>query len=77
MPSETRGKAGFVPRPTPFLGLDSATKVALLNKVEAIAKAADPRIVQVMAGLTCEYDMVYLARLDGKHAAGASARWCD
>ena len=22
-----------------------------------------------MAGLTCEYDMVYIARLDGKHAA--------
>lgn len=53
----------------PIIGLDSAAKVALLNKVEALAKAADPRIVQVMAGLTCEYDMVYIARLDGKHAA--------
>ncbi|OSI15028.1 metalloprotease TldD [Neisseria dumasiana] len=53
----------------PIIGLDSAAKVALLNKVEALAKAADPRIVQVMAGLTCEYDMIYLARLDGKHAA--------
>ena len=53
----------------PIASLDSAAKVALLNKVEALAKAADPRIVQVMAGLTCEYDMIYLARLDGKHAA--------
>ncbi|KPN73406.1 metalloprotease TldD [Neisseria sp. 74A18] len=53
----------------PIIGLDSAAKVALLNKVEALAKAADPRIVQVMAGLTCEYDMIYLARLDGRHAA--------
>ena len=53
----------------PIHSLDSAAKVALLNKVEALAKAADPRIVQVMAGLTCEYDMVYIARLDGKHAA--------
>ncbi|UOO76786.1 metalloprotease TldD [Neisseria sp. Dent CA1/247] len=53
----------------PIIGLDSAAKVALLNQVEALAKAADPRIVQVMAGLTCEYDMVYIARLDGKHAA--------
>ncbi|WP_416191880.1 metalloprotease TldD [Neisseria sp. CCUG12390] len=53
----------------PIASLDSAAKVALLNKVEALAKAADPRIVQVMAGLTCEHDMIYLARLDGKHAA--------
>lgn len=53
----------------PIAGMDSAQKVALLNKVETLAKAADPRIVQVMAGLTCEYDMIYLARLDGKHAA--------
>ena len=53
----------------PISSLDSAAKVALLNKVETLAKAADPRIVQVMAGLTCEYDMVYIARLDGKHAA--------
>ncbi|MDO5059996.1 MAG: metalloprotease TldD, partial [Neisseria sp.] len=53
----------------PILSLDSAAKVALLHKVEALAKAADPRIVQVMAGLTCEYDLIYIARLDGKHAA--------
>ncbi len=53
----------------PILGLDSAAKVALLNRVEQLAKAADPRIVQVMAGLTCEYDLVYLARLDGRSAA--------
>lgn len=53
----------------PIYSLDSAAKVALLNRVETLAKAADPRIVQVMAGLTCEYDMVYIARLDGQHAA--------
>ena len=53
----------------PIASLDSAAKVALLNKVEALARAADPRIVQVMAGLTCEYDLIYIARLDGKHSA--------
>lgn len=53
----------------PIASLDSAAKVALLNKVETLAKAADPRIVQVMAGLICEYDMIYIARLDGRHAA--------
>ena len=53
----------------PIATLDSPQKVALLQKVETLARAADPRIVQVMAGLTCEHDMVYIARLDGKHAA--------
>lgn len=53
----------------PIHSLDSAAKVALLNRVEQLAKAADPRIIQVMAGLVCEYDLVYLARLDGRHAA--------
>lgn len=53
----------------PIHSLDSAAKVALLNRVEQLAKAADPRIVQVMAGLTCEYDLIYIARLDGRHAA--------
>lgn len=53
----------------PIVGLDSAAKVALLQKVEQLARAADSRVVQVMAGLTCEHDMVYIARLDGKHAA--------
>ncbi len=53
----------------PITTLDSSQKVALLQKVETLARAADPRIVQVMAGLTCEHDMIYIARLDGKHAA--------
>ena len=34
----------------PIASLDAAAKVALLQKIEALAKAADPRIVQVMAG---------------------------
>ena len=53
----------------PIATLDSPQKVALLQKVEILARATDPRIVQVMAGLTCEHDMIYIARLDGKHAA--------
>ncbi|WP_373753826.1 metalloprotease TldD [Neisseria weixii] len=68
VPSAVYGKAVHAVI-DPIASLDSAAKVALLNKVEALAKAADPRIVQVMAGLTCEHDMIYLARLDGKHAA--------
>lgn len=68
IPSPRYGKAVHAVA-NPIGSLDSAAKVALLNKVEALAKVADPRIVQVMAGLTCEYDLVYIARLDGKHSA--------
>ncbi|MCP2041811.1 TldD protein [Neisseria sp. HSC-16F19] len=53
----------------PIASLDAAAKVALLQKIEALAKAADPRIVQVMAGLVCEHDWIYLARLDGRSHA--------
>lgn len=53
----------------PIATLDSTEKVALLGKVEQWARAKDPRIVQVMAGLAGEYDVVLVARLDGTIAA--------
>ena len=53
----------------PIATLDSTAKVALLEKVEQLARAKDPRIVQVMAGLASEYDVVLIARLDGTLAA--------
>ena len=53
----------------PIASLDSAAKVALLEKVERMARAADPRIVQVMAGVAAEYDVVLVARADGTRAA--------
>lgn len=53
----------------PILTLDSAAKVRLLEKVEQLARAKDPRVVQVMAGLASEYDVVLIARLDGTLAA--------
>ena len=53
----------------PIGTLDSAAKVALLEKVEKMARAKDPRIVQVMAGLGAEYDVVLVVRLDGTLAA--------
>ena len=49
----------------PIATLDSTQKVALLEKVEKLARAKDPRIVQVMAGLAGEYDVVLVARADG------------
>ena len=53
----------------PIATLDSTQKVALLEKVEKLARAKDPRIVQVMAGLAAEYDVVLVARADGTRAA--------
>jgi TldD protein len=53
----------------PIGTLDSATKVALLEKVERLARAKDPRIVQVMAGVAAEHDVVLVARADGTRAA--------
>jgi TldD protein len=56
--------------PTDPIGtLDSTAKVALLEKVEKLARAKDPRIVQVMAGLAAEHDVVLVARADGTRAA--------
>ena len=53
----------------PIATLDSAQKVALLEKVERLARAKDPRVKQVMAGLASEYDVVLVARADGSLAA--------
>ena len=53
----------------PIATLDSSEKVALLEKVERLAKAKDPRVLQVMAGLASEYDVVLVARADGTLAA--------
>ena len=53
----------------PISTLDSAAKVALLGRVEKLARAKDPRVAQVMAGLASEYDVVMVARADGTVAA--------
>ncbi|MDP2369796.1 metalloprotease TldD [Rhodoferax sp.] len=53
----------------PIASLGSADKVKLLEKVEQAARAKDPRVAQVMAGLASEYDVVLVARADGTLAA--------
>ena len=53
----------------PMSTMDSTAKVKLLEKVEKFARAKDPRVVQVMAGLATEYDVVLVARADGTLAA--------
>jgi len=53
----------------PIATLDSAQKVALLERVEKLARAKDPRVAQVMASVAAEYDVVLIARADGTLAA--------
>ncbi len=53
----------------PIASLNSTEKVALLGLVEQMARAKDPRVIQVMAGLASEYDVVMVVRADGTLAA--------
>ena len=53
----------------PIGSLDSTAKVARLERIEKMARAKDPRIKQVMASLSGEYDVVLVARADGTRAA--------
>ena len=76
---QRRVRVGPKPRPArsralyaaadPIATLDSAAKVALLERVERMARACDPRIVQVMASIAAEHDVVLIARADGTRAA--------
>jgi TldD protein len=49
----------------PIASLKDADKVALLERLEGYARALDPRVVQVMAGMAGEYEVVMVARSDG------------
>lgn len=53
----------------PIASLGSQDKVDVLHKIEKLARAADKRVVQVMASLASEWDVVLIARLDGTLAA--------
>jgi TldD protein len=53
----------------PLASLDANQKVSLLERMEKIARAKDTRVVQVMAGLAGEYDVILVARSDGVMAA--------
>ncbi|MBF6617859.1 MAG: metalloprotease TldD [Candidimonas sp.] len=57
------------PAVDPLNTLSAPDKVALLGRIESMARAADPRIIQVMAGLGAEYDVILVAGSDGRLAA--------
>ena len=53
----------------PLTSLAAEAKVQLLEKLERMCRRRDPRIVQVMAHLGGEYEVVLIARADGAIAA--------
>jgi len=67
---KTAGSFGAMPprvlygQADPVSSMDADAKVKLLERVERMARAKDPRIVQVMANLAAEHDVVLIARQD-------------
>ena len=53
----------------PIASLPAQAKVGMLEKLEKLCRALDPRVSQVMASLAGEYEVVLVARSDGLMAA--------
>ncbi|HEX5864806.1 MAG TPA: metalloprotease TldD [Casimicrobiaceae bacterium] len=53
----------------PVMALTDGNKVALLERLEQMARQHDPRVTQVMASLAGEYEAILIARSDGLIAA--------
>jgi TldD protein len=53
----------------PIASLDDAAKVTLLERLEAMARAADTRVKEVMASIAGTWEVVLVARSDGGMAA--------
>ena len=53
----------------PVAQFDDGAKVKILESLERFARAADPRVKQVIGRLSGEYDVVLVARADGGLAA--------
>jgi TldD protein len=58
----------YVPH-DPIASLPADAKVKLLERLEGFARALDPRVLQVMASLAGEYEVVLVAGSDGRLAA--------
>ncbi len=64
----TASHALYLPQ-DPIATLREDAKVALLERVEQMARSRDPRVTQVMASLAGEYEAILVARSDGLLAA--------
>ena len=71
-PLGERGRARALYAPVDPVGtLGEADKVALLERLERIARARDPRVTHVMASLAGEHETILVARSDGVVVADA------
>ncbi len=68
VPGQVVGRGLYAPI-DPLASLAEADKVALLHRLEDYARKLDPRVIQVMASLAGEYEVIYVTRLDGRAAA--------
>ncbi len=69
-PLGRRGGARVLyPQSDPVISLPEEAKVALLERLERIARARDPRVTHVMASLAGEHETILIARSDGLVAA--------
>ncbi len=53
----------------PITSLDATAKVRLLERLEALARAEDPRVTDVMAHVAGTWEVILVARSDGQLAA--------
>jgi len=65
----TRNQPRLYAAADPVASLEATAKIRLLEDIEGRARAIDPRVRQVMASLTSEYDVILVARSDGVLAA--------
>ncbi|MCA3213008.1 MAG: metalloprotease TldD [Burkholderiales bacterium] len=61
-----RGARALYPAVDPVSSLEAAQKIALLERIEQLARARDPRVKQVMASVGAEYDVMLVARSERK-----------
>ena len=64
-----RGAPVLYAQADPLASLPDAEKVRLLERLESLARAADPRVTQVMAHIAGSWETVLVARSDGHLAA--------
>ena len=71
LPALKHGAAGhalYVPN-DPIASLPAEAKVKLLERLEGFTRALDPRVIQVIASLAGEYEVILVAGSDGRLAA--------
>jgi TldD protein len=64
-----RASAALYAAGDPISSLKDAEKVSLLERLETIAHAADPRVKEVMAHIAGTWEVILVARSDGHMAA--------